>query len=188
MQPFFKSIGNRSSNRARPGRDGVVGRKPLIRQGPNVGAKITGEAQPAHSLLDGDRTYWPGARQRTLIAYHIHAAPFLWFRYSYGSLFRCQQMHETYQRQKVNRQLYLHSSFDQVTPSNPRTCLLLFSITLSVCSETSCTYLVAIVKPTWPEKSLNCKWISRPRCHRGSGSAQSVETCPLRHMDSNLLH
>jgi hypothetical protein len=150
MQPFFKSIGNRSSNRARPGRDGVVGRKPLIRQGPNVGAKITGEAQPAHSLLDGDRTYWPGARQRTLIAYHIHAAPFLWFRYSYGSLFRCQQMHETYQRQKVNRQLYLHSSFDQVTPSNPRTCLLLFSITLSVCSETSCTYLVAIVKPTWP--------------------------------------
>ena len=38
------------------------------------------------------------------------------------------------------------------------------------------------------EKSLNCKWISRARCHSGSGSAKSVETCSFRHMHSNLLH
>ena len=38
------------------------------------------------------------------------------------------------------------------------------------------------------EESLNCKWISRPRCHRGSGSVKRVEACSLRRVDPNLLH
>ncbi len=61
-------------------------------------------------------------------------------------------------------------------------------MTLSVCSETRCTVSCRHRQINMTEKSLDCKGISRPRCHGGSHSAKNIEACAIRRIDPHLLH